>query len=235
VQSATRPGRFPPRHLARQVGARLRVFACYQFDTMIHIAEHQDEASKDFLLEEGPASATPHESDCPALGAATMRSAWQHRPARATRASSGPAPVGALSATRELLRHPPTSTASPGAVGQWRDDVDHLFGIVHIGSIRPRPQSSRRCYDASASVHSPSERATPTQDLRAELNRRRATEGTQVNLGRPEDLRDELNRRRAGKDARLSLRKARECCRSPESHNLEQGPAAVVLPSSGDA
>jgi hypothetical protein len=59
----------------------------------------------------------------------------------------------------------------------------------------------------------------PTQDLRAELNRRRAAEGTQVNLERPEDLRDELNRRCAGKDARLSLREARECRRSPESQS----------------
>jgi hypothetical protein len=158
-----------------------------------------------------------------------MRSTRQHR------SPSGLAPAGALSAARELLRHPPSSTASPGVVGQWRDDVDCLLGIAHIGSIRPRPQSSRSRYDASAPVRSPSERATPTQGLRAKLNRRRAVEGTQVNLGRPEDLRDELNRRRAGKDARLSLREARECHRSPESHNLEQGPAAVVPPGSGNA
>jgi hypothetical protein len=139
-----------------------------------------------------------------------MRSARQHR------SSSGLAPAGALSVARELLRHPPSSTASPGAVGQWRDDVDRLLSIAHIGSIRPRPQLSRRRYDALASVHSPSERAMPTQDLRAKLNRRHAAEGTQVNLERPEDLRDELNRRRAGKDARLSLRQACECRRSPE-------------------
>jgi hypothetical protein len=210
-------------------GARLQVFVSYLFDTMIHIAEHQDEASKDFPLEEGAASATPQESDYPALSAATMRSARQHK------CPSGLAPAGALSAARELLCHPPSSTASPGAVGQWRDDVDRLLGIAHIGSIRPRPQSSRHRYDASASVHSPSERDAPTQDLRAKLNRRRAAEGTQVNLERSEDLRDELNHRRAGKDARLSLREARECRRSPESHNLEQGPAAVVSPGSGDA
>jgi hypothetical protein len=145
---------------------------------MVHIVEHQDEASKGFLLEEGAASATPQDSDCPSLGAATMRSARQHTPAQATQAPSGLAPAGALSAARELLRHPPSSTASPGAVGQWRDDVDRLLGITHIGSIRPRPQSSRRHYEASASVHSPSGRAAPTKDLRAELNRRRATEDT---------------------------------------------------------
>jgi hypothetical protein len=77
---------------------------------MIHIAEHQDEASKDFPLEEGAASATPQESDYPALSAATMCSARQHR------SSSGLAPAGALSTARELLRHPPSSTASPGAM-----------------------------------------------------------------------------------------------------------------------
>jgi hypothetical protein len=157
-----------------------------------------------------------------------MRSARQHTPAQATRAPSGLAPAGALSAARELLRHPPSSTASPGAVGQWRDDVDCLLGIAHVGSIKPRPQSSRRHYEASASVHSPSGRAARTKDLRAELNRRRAAEDTQVIPERPEDLRDELNRRRAGKNAHLSLRKARGCRRSLESHNLEQGPAAVV-------
>jgi hypothetical protein len=210
-------------------GARLQVFVSYLFDTMIHIAEHQDEASKDFPLEEGAASATPQESDYPALSAATMRSAQQHR------SPSGLAPAGALSAARELLRHPPSSTASPRAMGQWRDDVDRLLGIAHIGSIRPRPQSSRRRYNTSASVHSPSKRAAPTQDLRAKLNRRRVAEGTQVNLERPEDLWEELNRRRAGRDACLSLREACECRRSPESHNLEQGPAVVVPPGSGNA
>jgi hypothetical protein len=189
---------------------------------MICIDEHQDEASKDFPLEEGATSAMPQESDYSALSAATTRSARQHR------SPSGLAPAGALSAARELLRHPPSSTASLGAVGQWCDDVDRLLGIAHIGSIRPRSQSSRHRYDASASVHSPSERAAPTQDLRAKLNRRRAVEGTQVNLERPEDLWDELNCRRAGKDARLSLREARECRRSPESHNL-------VPPGSGNA
>jgi hypothetical protein len=60
---------------------------------MIHIAEHQDEASKDFPLEEGAASATPQESDYPALSAATMCSARQHR------SSSGLAP-----AEEELLQ-----------------------------------------------------------------------------------------------------------------------------------
>jgi hypothetical protein len=111
---------------------------------MVHIVEHQDETSEDFLLEEGVASATLQNSDCPAPSAAAVRSTRQHTPAQVSRAPSGVAPAGALSAARELLCHPPSPIASPGAMGQWRDDVDRLLGIAHIGSVRPRPQSSRR-------------------------------------------------------------------------------------------
>jgi hypothetical protein len=45
---------------------------------MVHIAEHQDETSEDFLLEEGTASATSQNSDCPAPNAAAVRPARQH-------------------------------------------------------------------------------------------------------------------------------------------------------------
>jgi hypothetical protein len=107
---------------------------------------------------------------------------------------------------------------------QWRDDVDHLLGMAHSGSVRPRPRSSRHQYEASASERSPSVRAAPTKDLRAELNHRRAVEDTQVPPERPEDLRDELNRRRAGKDACISLERARE-----RRGNLDQD-FAVVAP-----
>jgi hypothetical protein len=120
-------------------------------------------------------------------------------------------------------------------MGQWRDDVDRLLDIAHIGSVRPRPQSSRRQYEVSASVRSPSVRAAPTKDLRAELNRRRAAEDTQVPLERPEDLRDELNRRRVGKNACLSLGRARECRRSLGGHNLEQDFVATAPQGPGDA
>jgi hypothetical protein len=120
-------------------------------------------------------------------------------------------------------------------MGQWRNDVDRLLSIAHIGSVRPRPQSSRRQYEASPSVRSPSVRAAPTKDLRAELNRRRAAEDTQVPLERPEDLRDELNHRRVGKNTRLSLGRACECRRSLEGHNLEQDFAAVTPQGPGDA
>jgi hypothetical protein len=202
---------------------------------MVHITEHQDETSEDFLLEEGTACATSQNSDCPAPGATAVRPARQHTLVQVSRTPSGVAPAGPLSAARELLRHPPSSTASPGAMGQWRDDMDCLLGIAHIGSVRPRSQLSRRQYEASASVRSPSVRAAPTKDLRAELNRRRAAEDTQVPPERPEDLRDELNHRRADKNARLSLGRARECRRSLGGHNLEQDFTAVTPQGPGDA
>jgi hypothetical protein len=84
-------------------------------------------------------------------------------------------------------------------------------------------------------VRSPSVRAVPTKDLRAELNRRRAAEDTQVPPERLEDLRDELNHRQAGKNARLSLGRAHECRRSLGGHNLEQDFVAVAPQGSGDA
>jgi hypothetical protein len=170
---------------------------------MVHIVEHHDFMPEDFLVEEEAASSTPWATNRPAPGAAAVHSARQHTPAQTSRASR--ATPGALSAARELLRHPPSSTASPGAMKQWRDDVDHLLGMAHSGSARPRPRSSRRQHEASASVRSPSVRAALIEDLRAKLNRRRAREDAPVSLERPSDLRAELNRRRAGEDARVSL------------------------------
>jgi hypothetical protein len=128
---------------------------------------------------------------------------WQHTTAQTSRASR--AAPGALSAARELLRHPPSSTASPGAMKQWRDDVDRLLSMAYSGSARPRPRSSQRQHEASASMRLPSMRATPTKDLQAELNRQRAEEDAPTSLEGPDDLRVELNRRRAGVDARVSL------------------------------
>jgi hypothetical protein len=202
---------------------------------MVHIVEHRDVASMDFLMEEEAASSAPLSSSRPAPGAAAIRPARQHMPAQASRTPSGVAPAGALSAARELLRHPPSSTARPGAMKQWRDDVDRLLGMAHSSSARPRPRSSRRQHEASASVRSPSVRAMPTEDLRAELNRRRAIEDAQASLERPEDLRDELNRRRAGEDARISLERAREHRQNLEGRNLEQDFAAVAPQTLGGA
>jgi hypothetical protein len=68
------------------------------------------------------------------------------------------AAVGTLSTAKVLLHHPPSSTASPGAMKQWRDDVDRLLGMAHSGSTRSRPRPSWRQREASASVRSPSVR-----------------------------------------------------------------------------
>jgi hypothetical protein len=89
---------------------------------------------------------------------------------------------------------------------QWSDDVDRLLDMAHSGSTRSRPRSSRRQHEASASVRSPSVRGAQTNDLRAELNRRRA-----------------------GEDARISLGRARERRQNIKGRNLDQDFAAVAL------
>jgi hypothetical protein len=76
---------------------------------------------------------------------------------------------------------------------------------------------------------SPSVRAAPTEDLRAELNRRRVGEDAPVSLERSNDLRTELNRRPAGEDALVSLVRARERRQNVEGRNLDYD-FAVVAP-----
>jgi hypothetical protein len=71
-------------------------------------------------------------------------------------------------------------------------------------------------------VRSPSVKATPSEDLRAELNRRRAGEDAPISLERPDDLRAELNRRRASEDARVSLERARERRLNFQGRNLDK-------------
>jgi hypothetical protein len=88
---------------------------------------------------------------------------------------------------------------------QWRDDVDRLLGMAHSTSTRSRPWSSWRQHEASASVRSPSVRGAQTNDLRAELDRRRA-----------------------GEDARVSLERAREHRQNIEGCNLDQDFAAAA-------
>jgi hypothetical protein len=172
---------------------------------MVHIVEHHDFMPEDFLVEEEATSSTPRATNRHAPGAAAaVHSARQHTPAQTSRASR--AAPGALSTARELLRHTPSSTASPGAMNQWRDDVDRLLSMAHSGSARPRPRSSRRQHKASASVRSPLVRAAPTEDLRAELNRRRA-----------------------GEDAPVSLERARERRQNVEGRNLDYDFAAVAM------
>jgi hypothetical protein len=193
---------------------------------MVHIVEHHDFMPEDFLVEEEATSSTLWATNRPAPGVADVHSARQHTPAQMSRVSR--AVPGALSAAREFLHHPPSSTASPGAMKQWRDKVDRLLGIAHSSSARPRPWSSRRQHEALASVRSPSVRAAPTEDLRAKLNRMRAGEDAPVSLERPNDLREELNRRRGGEDARVSLERAREHRQNVEGRNLYYDFAAVA-------
>jgi hypothetical protein len=171
---------------------------------MVQIVEHRVETSTDFLVEEEFVSSTPQVPNRPVAGTAAVHAARQHAAAQTSRTPSRAAP-GALSAARELLQHPPSSTASLGAMKQWWDDVDRLFGMAHSTSTRSRSRSSRRQHEASASVRSPSVRGTQTNDLRAKLNRRRA-----------------------GEDARISLERTRECRQNFEGRNLDQDFVAVA-------
>jgi hypothetical protein len=171
---------------------------------MVQIIEHRAETLVDFAVEEEATSSTPQVPNRPVLGTAAMHAAQQHTAAQASRTPSRASP-GALSAARELLRHPLSSTTSPGAMKQWWDDVDRLIGMAHSASTRSRTWSSRRQHEVSTSVRSPSVRGAQTNDLRAELNRRRA-----------------------GEDARISLEKARERRQNVEGCNLEQDFATVA-------
>jgi hypothetical protein len=90
-------------------------------------------------------------------------------------------------AARELLHNPPDVAASPDAMRQWRDDVDHLLNLAQVtpnsagGSVS---RQRRRQGGASDSVHSPSVKSARTEDLRAELNHRRAGEDARVTIER---------------------------------------------------
>ena len=95
---------------------------------------------------------------------------------------------------------------------QWREDVDRLLGMAHPSSARSRPQSFRRQREASASVRSPLVRGAQTDDLRAELNRRRA-----------------------GEDALVSLERVRERRQNFEGRNLDQDFAPVSAQTPRDA
>jgi hypothetical protein len=74
---------------------------------MVCIAEHRDETSEGFPMEEEAASSTPQSSGHPTLGAAAVRPARRRMPVQASRTPSGDAPTGALSVARELLHHLP--------------------------------------------------------------------------------------------------------------------------------
>jgi hypothetical protein len=83
---------------------------------------------------------------------------------------------------------------------QWRDDVDRLLSMAHSTSTRSKARSSRRQHEASVSVRSPSVRGTQANDLRAELNRRRAGEDARVSLERARERRQNINGRDLDQD-----------------------------------
>jgi hypothetical protein len=176
------------------------------------------------VVEGEAASSEPRVSSHPVAGAAVVHAAQQHTPAQASQTPSRVAPRE-LSAARELLRHPPSSMASSGAVKKWRDDVDRLLGMAHSTSTRSRPQSSRRQHEATASVRSPSVRGAQTDDLRVELNCRRAGEDARVFLERARERRQNFEGR---EDARVSLERARECRQNIQGRNLNQEFVAVA-------
>jgi hypothetical protein len=109
---------------------------------------------------------------------------------------------------------------------QWRDDVDRLLSMAHSTSTRSRPRSSRCQHEASASVRSPSVRGAHTNDLLAELNRRRAGEDARVSLERARERRQNFE---GHDDARVSLERAREHRQNIEGRNLDQD-FVVVAP-----
>jgi hypothetical protein len=198
-------GDFPLRHLARQVGGfGIRFLLVFSLSMMVQIIEHRAETLVDFVVEEEVVSSTPQVPNRPVPGTATVHAARQHTTAQTSRTPSRTAP-GALSAARELLRHPPSSTALSRAMKQWRDDIDRLLGMAHSTSTRSKPRSSRRQCEVTVSVRSPSVKGTQTDDLRAELNHRRA-----------------------GEDARISLERAREHRQNIEGRNLDQDFDAVA-------
>jgi hypothetical protein len=169
-------------------GLGIRFLLVSLLSMMVQIVDHRAKTLTDFLVEEEAISSTPQVPNRPVPGTAAVHAAWQHTTAQTSRTPSRAAP-GALSAARELLRHPLSSTASPGAIKQWRDDVDRLLGMAHSTSTRSRPRSSRRQHEASASVLSPLVRGAQTNDLQAELNRRRAGEDVRVSLERAHERR----------------------------------------------
>jgi hypothetical protein len=72
--------------------------------------------------------------------------------------------------------------------------------MAHSTKTRSRPRSSRRQHEASASVRSPSVRSAQTNDLQAELNRRRAGEDTWISMERARERRQNIEGRNLDQD-----------------------------------
>jgi hypothetical protein len=72
---------------------------------MVRIIEHRANTSEDLAMEEEVASSAPQVPDRPESGATVVHAVQQHTPAQVSQTPSRAAPT-ALSAARELLRHP---------------------------------------------------------------------------------------------------------------------------------
>ena len=105
MHSATRPEIPSPTFGAPGRGLGFRFLLVFSLSMMVQIVEHRVDTLEDFMVEEEAASSAPRVSNRPVTGVAIVHAARQHTPAQASRTPSRAAPT-ALSAARELLRHP---------------------------------------------------------------------------------------------------------------------------------
>jgi hypothetical protein len=183
---------------------------------MRRVVEHHDHS-----MGEKMASSASHASHRPP-SRVVARVALQHAAEQASKALLQPAPNGPLVAARELLHNPPDVAASPDVLRQWRDDVDRLLNLAQVtpGSVGGSA-SRQRCRHGGAfgSVHSPTVRSARTEDLRAELNHRRAGEDARVTMERARDRRPNIKGRNLEAELDAAVQK-------PQGH--VQAPVAGV-------
>jgi hypothetical protein len=195
---------------------------------MVQIVGNRAETLENFLVEEEAASSMPWVPNRSVLGTAVGHCCW----ARCTAAyNCADIPDFIESCSRGVVygqgvAAPPSKLHGlTGAMKQWRDDADRLLGMAHSSSTRSRPRSSRRQHEATTSVSSPSMRGAQTDDLRAELNRRRAGDDARVSLERAREHRQNFEGR---EDAQVSLDRAHERRLNIEGRNVDQEFAAVA-------
>jgi hypothetical protein len=99
-------------------GLGIRFLLVSSLSMMVQIMEHRAATSTDFLVEEEVVSSMPQIPNRLVPRTAAVHAARQHTTTQTSRTPSRAAP-GALSVARELLCHPPSSTASPRAMKQW--------------------------------------------------------------------------------------------------------------------
>jgi hypothetical protein len=106
---------YPPTFGAPGRGLGLMFLLVPSLSMMVRIIEQRTETLEDLAMEQEVASSVPRVPDRPESGAAVVHAVQQHTPGQVSRTPSRATPT-ALSAARELLRHPPSCTASPGAM-----------------------------------------------------------------------------------------------------------------------